>query len=54
MGKIAEKQRMKNLEAERKKIKSILNVRGMIYMTVDFSTDAIKERQINYIFKVPK
>lgn len=44
---------MKNLGADRKKIKSILNMRGSIHMIVDFSSEAIKEKQGNYIFKVP-
>ena len=35
------------------KIKSILNVRGHMYMMIDFSSEAIKERHGNYLFKMP-
>lgn len=39
------------LESRQKKIKSMLNVRGSMHMVIDFSSEAIKERQGNYLFK---
>ena len=41
------------LESRQKTIKSILNVRGRMHMMIDFSSEAIKERQGNYLFKIP-